>query len=94
MGGWFAECDKFDKNGKHSLGIGKKVAVVSYYNKSQGTGAIFEYDCCQSCTNYYESFAGDSENDDTEDNVIVSIEYINKKDQHKNYYQNRIIIGE
>ena len=32
IAGVFGECDKYDKNGKHSYGTGKIVADVTYYN--------------------------------------------------------------
>ncbi len=75
MGGWFATCDKFDKNGTHSVGIGKVVAEVTYYNQSQGEGNLFTYKCCKNCA---ECYAFDTEVTETEDNVVVKIQYYDK----------------
>ena len=78
LGGHFAECDKFDKNGKHSVGIGKAVADVTYYNQSQGKDNEFTYQMCKNCT---ECYAMMTDVNDYEDNVVVKIQYFGGKKQ-------------
>jgi hypothetical protein len=53
--GYFAECDKYDKNGNHSIGVGKATYDVTYFSKSQDTE--FTYQMCTECTNLYRDYA-------------------------------------
>jgi len=84
LGGWFAECDRFDKNGNHSVGIGKAVADVTYYNQSQGRDNEFTYQMCEECTKMYKLMI---DVNDYEDNVVVAIQYYDKN--HKGSFDNR-----
>ena len=49
--GYFAECDKYDKNGNHSIGVGKATYDVTYTSISQDE--TFTYQMCDSCTHLY-----------------------------------------
>jgi ubiquitin C-terminal hydrolase len=80
LGGYWRECEKTNKDGEFiGYGVGKTVAEVSYYNKSQGRDNIFTYDMCKDCVNFYRDWLVDTLDDDTEDNVVVSIKHFNKK---------------
>ena len=49
IGGWFGECEKTDKNGKVSVGIGKAIADVKVYSLHDPTKTVFEYAMCKDC---------------------------------------------
>lgn len=75
LGGWWGECERTDKNGHFiGMGIGKIIADVTYYNKSQGQDNLFTYGMCKDCTQLYELIA-DLADDPTEDNVVTEIKY-------------------
>jgi|TARA_B110000263_G_C14880948_1_gene317305 hypothetical protein len=83
IAGVFGECDKYDKNGKHSYGTGKIVADVTYYNKSQGMDNTFTWGCCENCTKLYRDWnTGDN---DYEDSVVVEIKYNDDREDYYNY---------
>lgn len=78
MGGWFGECQKTDKKGVwYATGIGKAVALVSYYNKSQGMNNMFTYKMCKDCVKEYR-FTADCADMESVDNVVTEIEYFDK----------------
>ena len=89
LGGHWAECDKFDKNGNHSVGIGKAVADVTYWNQSQGRDNEFTYQMCKECTECYSMMTEEWKG---EDNVVIKIQYYNKKDKLKNFDNTRTVI--
>jgi hypothetical protein len=88
-GGGIDVCDKFDKNGKHTVGIGKAVADVTYYNKSQGEENTWTYACCKECTEYYHLLV---DSDDWEDNTVVKIQYYAKDKQISNVDHTKKVI--
>ena len=90
MGGYWATCDKYDKNGKHSVGIGKAVADVTYYNQSQGEENHFKYQCCKDCA---ECYAFDTEVTDYEDNVVVKIQYYDKDNPNSFDYTKKVVFA-
>jgi len=92
MGGWFGLCEKTDKDGiVYATGIGRAVADVTYYNKSQGKENLFTYQMCKDCTKEYRTYLSDAE-DETEDNTVVKIEWFDKKREIE--YFNRPVLLE
>ncbi len=87
-GGGIDVCDKFDKNGKHSVGIGKAVADVTYYNQSQGKENTWTYKCCKNCAEMYSYM---TEVEDWEDNVVVKIQYYDPN-SNANFDNTRAVI--
>ncbi len=87
-GGGIDVCDKFDKHGKHSVGVGKAVANVTYWNQSQGKENTWTYACCKNCTEMYSYM---TEENDWEDNVVVKIEYF-EKDHPGSFDNTRAVI--
>ena len=92
MGGWYGECEKTDKDGVYyATGIGKAVALVSYYNKSQGVDNVFTYQMCKDCVEEYR-WKDDSEN--YEDNVLTEIEWFDKSKHTERFNQKIILVEE
>ena len=55
MGGYFAHCQKTDKNGYYiGMGIGKAKYNVSYYLKDDTSQDVYTYQMCKDCTKEYE----------------------------------------
>ncbi len=90
-GGGIDVCDKFDKNGKHSVGIGKAVADVTYWNASQGRENTWTYACCRNCTEMYELMTN-NEDETWEDNKVIKIIYYAKEEQIKNVDNSKHVI--
>ena len=96
---WFNQCDKVDKNGKYSMGIGKAVADVKVYSLADPSKTVFEYAMCEDCLECEMLEGMDAENNRVEltkqhkgDPVIYQIVEIKYRDGRESEFPLATII--